>query len=270
MLWALCSKQKNNIMKKLTIITILLTIWVGVFSQGTINELNTGNSANNKPYHPAGIEDYIDWWMDQSQVHVPGLSTAVLKNGELYWVYHNGLANVQQEIPVTDSSCFRIASISKTVGQTAIMQLWEQDDFELNDNVSDSLEFPIINPNYPESVITYFQLMTHTSSVEHNWNMSDLAYLDESPLSEFIEGYFTPDGAYYDSVANFYNYPPGAQWNYCNVGSASLGYLTEVMAEQDFNEYCIENIFNPIGINNASFDLNDINASHRVIHYTTK
>ena len=76
---------------------------------------------------------------------VPGLSAAVLKNGELYWVYHYGLANIAQEIPVNDSSCFRIASVSKTIVQTAIMQLWEQDYFELDDNISDYLDFPVIN-----------------------------------------------------------------------------------------------------------------------------
>ncbi len=136
-------------MKKLTIITILLTIWVGVFSQGTINQKNTGNSANNKSYHPSGIEDYIEWWYDQGQVHLPGLSAAVLKNGELYWVFHHGLANVQQEIPVSDSSCFKIASISKTVVQTASMQLWEQDTFELDDNINNYLPFDVYQSELP-------------------------------------------------------------------------------------------------------------------------
>ncbi len=239
---------KRFIMKKLTIITILLTIWVGLFSQGSINQVNNGNSANNKSYHPSGMEAYIDSWRNQEQVHVPGLSTAVLKNGELYWVYHSGLANMAQQIPVHDSSCFNVASISKTPIITAIMQFYELGLFELDDPAGDNLDFPIINPHFPASDMTHFQVMTHTSSIEEGGNSGAPV-----SLAQFIEGFFIPGGAYY-YPSNFSSIsPPGTHRYYSNVGPPLLAYITQVMAGQNFNEYCIENIFHPLGMNNTSY-----------------
>ncbi len=256
-------------MKNLIITTMLLIIWAGLFSQQSNNQLNagkyagishndmTGHNASSKSYHPSGFVDYLVEWAPGA--HVPGLSVCVLKNGELYWVHHFGLANIAQNIPVDDSSCFYIASISKTVVQTAIMQLWEQDIFELDDYVGNYLTFPVINPYYPDSAITFRQLMTHTSSVKDN-------YSGEWPFNQFMPGYFTPGGTYYYPT-NFYNTAPGTQWNYTNVGNSLLGYLTQEMAEQDYSEYCEEHIFQPLGINNGSYYLANLNPANLVTQY---
>jgi len=252
-------------MKKLTFITILIISWTGLFAQGTFNTENTGNSTYNKSYHPSNFEDYVANWDALS--HVPGLSLCVLRNGELYWVHHYGLANINQNKPVDDSSCFYSASIAKTVVQTASMQLWEQGDFELHDDASEVLDFNVINPYCPDSSITYYQLMIHTSSVKDNWDMIDLANNNGASLAQFMTGYFMEGGDYY-STGNFYNYCPGTQWNYSNVGNSFLGYLTEVMvANQVFDEYVRQNVFQPIGINNASYFIENINADHLVTQY---
>ncbi len=249
-------------MKKLTIFTILLTIWVGVFSQGSINQVNNGNSANNKSYHPLGIEELIDVWSLQ---HVPGLSTCVLKDGELYWVYHSGWANLEQDKPVNDSSIFWIASISKTFVQTAAMQLWEQNDFELDDYVGDSLDFPVVNPEYPGSAITFYQLMTHTSSIRDNPETMYQPWT--GGVGGHMEEYFSPEGSNYDP-ANFYTYAPGTQWNYSNMGNWLLGYLVEVIADQDYGNYCQEHIIEPLGIINGSIYEANLNPENLVTHYS--
>src|SRR3990172_1556345 len=80
------------------------------------------------------IDSFITATM--SDYHIPGLSACIVKDGELVWHNAYGYADVEREIPVTDSTLFFIASISKTITGTAIMQLYERGLFNLEDNVN--------------------------------------------------------------------------------------------------------------------------------------
>jgi CubicO group peptidase (beta-lactamase class C family) len=71
--------------------------------------------------------------------HIPGLSACILKKGELVWQNAYGFADIEQNIPVTDSTLFFLASISKTFTGTALMQLYERGFFDLDDNVNNYL-----------------------------------------------------------------------------------------------------------------------------------
>ena len=71
--------------------------------------------------------------------HIPGLSACILKKGELVWHNPYGFADIEQNIPVTDSTLFFLASISKTFTGTALMQLYERGFFDLDDNVNNYL-----------------------------------------------------------------------------------------------------------------------------------
>ena len=114
----------------------------------------------------------------------------------------------------------------------------------------ENLEFSIVNPHFPNSAMTHFQVMTHTSSIidgNSGWT---------NTLAQYIEGYFIPGGILYDSSNFSSTYPPGTYRYYSNVGPPLLAYITEVMAgaEQNFNEYCHAHIFDPLGMNNTSYD----------------
>jgi CubicO group peptidase (beta-lactamase class C family) len=58
-----------------------------------------------------------------SEYHIPGLSACILKEGELVWHNAYGYADIERNIPVTDSTLFSLASITKTITGTALMQL---------------------------------------------------------------------------------------------------------------------------------------------------
>jgi CubicO group peptidase (beta-lactamase class C family) len=94
-----------------------------------------------------------------------GLAVAVVKKGEIVFARNFGWQDVEKQIPLSDNSIFRIASISKSFSATAIMQLVEQKKLSLDDDVSKLIGFTIRNPNYPDKVITLRMLMSHTSSV---------------------------------------------------------------------------------------------------------
>jgi CubicO group peptidase (beta-lactamase class C family) len=158
--------------------------------------------------------------------------------------------------------------VSKTIVATAIMQFWEADSFNLDDNINDYLDnFQIINPYYPNDTITIRMLMTHTSSLRDfgNWNfLYTLTSCGDTPiaLDSFLINYLTPGGIYY-SALSFYNFAPGTAWEYANVDLCVLALLVEKFSGMSLNQYCRENIFDPLEMHNSSFllaelDTNDI------------
>ena len=196
--------------------------------------------------------------------HISGISACVVKEGKLAWIGNYGIANRTTMDPVTPQTGFMLASISKTITCTAIMQLYEEGYFELDDDINDYLPFEVHNPNYYDSVITFRQLLSHTSSLADNWNILDTVYVyGDSPLSleDFMVGYFAPDGNYYYADDNFYTYPPATQYNYCNEGIALCGYLVEVFTGNAFNIYCNQEIFEPLCMENTAWFLSELDSN---------
>src|SRR4030095_13900539 len=106
------------------------------------------------------VDSYIRAEMDR--LHVPGLTLAVVKDGEVVYRRAYGLANVELNVPVTDDTVFQIQSITKTFTATAIMMLVEGGMLSLDEPVSKHLE------GTPESwqPIALRHLLSHTSGIK--------------------------------------------------------------------------------------------------------
>jgi len=89
------------------------------------------------------INDFITQKMESD--HLPGVAACIVKNGELFWSKGYGWADIEKKIPMTPNSIQNIASISKTITTTAIMQLWENGKFHLDDDVNNYLFFSVRN-----------------------------------------------------------------------------------------------------------------------------
>src|SRR5665647_1487420 len=94
-----------------------------------------------------------------------GLSVVTVCDGKISGAFHAGLRDNERNLPVNDSTMFRIASISKLVMTTAMMKLYDKKLFKLDDDVSKYLGFTLRNPNHPDSPITICMLLSHTSSI---------------------------------------------------------------------------------------------------------
>lgn len=70
------------------------------------------------------VDDYIQATM--SEEHIPGLSVAVIQNGEPVLLKGYGLANVEHAVPATERTVYEIASIGKTFTATVMMMLVEE------------------------------------------------------------------------------------------------------------------------------------------------
>jgi CubicO group peptidase (beta-lactamase class C family) len=213
-----------------------------------------------------GLDDLI--MEEMTMYHVPGLSASVVKNKEPKWTRTYGYANLSQNLPVKNTTLFMLASVSKTITATAIMQLYDQGFFNLDDPINDYLPFLVLHPDFPSISITFRMLLTHSSSIEDNWGVMPYYIGDPIiPLGEYLEDYLTVGGAYYDPVLNFYAQEPGSAYHYSNIAVALVGYLVEVISGMSFREYCKLNIFEPLDMNETAWFLADLNVSHIAVPY---
>ena len=200
------------------------------------------------------------------QTHlIPGLSVSIVKNEHIVWEKNFGHANISENILVDENTMFILSSISKTVTAAALMQLFEDNFFMLDDNINDYLPFNVNHPDFQSNPISFKMLLSHTSGIKDNWSV--MPYYDGDSILDlgyYLQEYLTPEGEFYGSNSNFTNSMPGTNYSYSNIGVALIGYLVEVISNQPFNEYCNENIFEPLGMGNSFWLLSEIENINQV------
>ena len=206
------------------------------------------------------IESYIEKFISKNSI--PAMSVMVFNKGEILYENYLGKADIENNTALTADHIFLIASVSKTITATALMQLYDDGLFDLDDPINDYLDFDVSNPYY-NIPITFRMLLTHTSSIADSDVMDEQYYYKEdSPvaLAYFMQQYFSATGKYNDANQNFYDFEPGREHEYSNIGSALIGVLVEYISEQDFNDYCKEYIFEPLGMSNTYWKLEEIDS----------
>ncbi|UCF64432.1 MAG: serine hydrolase [bacterium] len=241
-----------------------------IFTDPNIELYNQFRNANTfVPYDSTMLDSFIIAKMNQ--YHIPGLQAIIVKDDQLIWKGAFGYANIAKNRLVTDSTLFFLASISKPVTATALMQLWEEGLFGLDDDVNNYLPFQVRNPTHPNTPITFRMLLTHTSSIHDNyWLVLDPLFVwgYDSPieLDSFLVNYLIPGGSYYYS-SNYNSGAPGTQYDYSNVGAALIGYLVETISNNSFEQYCQDSIFIPLGMNETSWFQANLDTTHIAMPY---
>src|ERR1043166_827267 len=245
-------------------IGLILTIGLGVVGLGTLY-LGAMPAAGQAP----GVASCkTDLASRLESMDVPGIAAAIVKDGRIVCTAVAGLASIEEKKPVTPDTLFLIASVSKTVTGTALLQLYDQGRFSLDDDINGFLPFRIRIPAAPDAPITFRQILTHTASIKDNLDFincpGSCAYGSElspvvtkgadSPISlkDFTKGYLTPDGDFYDEDYNFEQEAPGKIAEYSNIGIVVAGYLVETITGIPFDQYCKEHVFAPLGMTRSS------------------
>jgi CubicO group peptidase (beta-lactamase class C family) len=194
--------------------------------------------------------------------NVPGLAACIVKRDRIAWEGYYGLANIALKDSVKPSTVFLLASVSKTVTAAALMQLYERGRFKLDDSINAYLTFPVRNPYFPSSVITFRQLLCHVSSIRDTWSAYP-SYSGDPPiaLGTYLREYLTPGGSFYYPSNYSSAYPPGTAASYCNVAVSLCGYLVELISGKPFDQYCRDSIFVPLGMTNTAWFLRDLDIS---------
>ena len=192
--------------------------------------------------------------------HMPSLVACIVKNDTLAWSEGYGYYDYYNHKNATVNITYPIASVTKSVTATAIMQIIENESYDVNldDNVSEYLPFDLKNPKYPDVNITFRMLLAHQSSL----NDTTIRFLFLFTLLKIpfnlnsFKNYLIEDGLFYKSNV-WKDYGPGKGVCYTTQGTNILGHLIENITKQSYTDYCQKHIFIPLKMNNTSFKFSD-------------
>jgi len=204
------------------------------------------------------LEDTVSKFM--ASTNAPGIAVAVVLNGEEVWSEGFGMADLENNVPVTTQTLFRLASISKPITATAAMQLWEQGKLDL--------EVPIQKycPAFPqkESPINTRQLMSHLAGVRH-YRTDPKEDLETNNTKHF-------DDPIAGGIQFFANDPllskPGSKFNYSTQGFTLVGCAIEGASGEKYVDYVRQHIFMPAGMNSTRWDDRFSVIPHRTRFYS--
>jgi len=213
------------------------------------------------------ITDFVTEYMEEKQI--PGVAAAIIADGGVVWSDGWGWADLAVERPMTPETITNIASITKTVTNAAILQLRDDGRFALDDPINEYLPFEVVHPRHPHLPITFSHLLTHTGGV-NDGDAYDASYACGDPtvsLGQWIEGYFTPGGPYYDPDQNFLDQAPGEKYSYSNLGYGLLGYLVESISGQSLADYTRLRLFEPLGMASSGWYLDAVDLERHATPY---
>jgi len=239
---------------------------------GQVTALLTSASPESANMSPARL-DRIDAMIEQAiaKEQVPGAVALIARHGKI--VYHRAFGRGDPDgTPLDQDSIFRIASQTKAITATAVMMLWEEGHFRLNDPLSKFLpEFanPQVLEAYDEatgryitrpaaSEITIRQLITHNAGIGYG-------IIDRDPrmkqiyIDAGITDLFSTEAVVLaDNVKKIAALPlifdPGKAFHY-SEGLDIAGRLVEVVSGLPFDKFLQTHIFGPLGMTDTQFYL---------------
>lgn len=186
----------------------------------------------------------VDTWA------LPGMAIGVVRDGDRVATRSFGTRDRRTGRPVTEDTLFHLASISKTFVATAVMQLVEGGELELDRSVAAYLPGPA--PSDPRATsITVRQLLSHTSGLgdvnNYGWHEPEL---DDGALGRFAA-----------RVAGWtLERDPGADFAYSNAGYELLGHLVATVGGTTFEAHLKDRVLDPAGMTTSTFLRSDVPA----------
>ena len=253
-----------------------LFITTGLFAQSAaeINPESIGVSIERLERIDNLLNQYI------SENKIPGAVALVARNGQI--VYHNALGkkNIEENITLQTSDIFRLASMTKCITSVALMMLYEEGKFLLDDPVyyyvpefkdakvaifSDDSTYTTIPANKP---VTIRHLLTHTSGIGYGAFdvKANLLYQPKMIPDAFV----ITETKIGEKMKLLAQQPllhhPGERWTY-GLSTDMIGYLVEIFSGQSLSDFMQQRIFNPLGMNDTQFFISDNKAERLVPVY---
>ena len=211
----------------------------------------------------ARISGWMRGWVDSGKL--PGMTVCVMRKGQLAFAETYGKADVERNKPMRPDTIVRIYSMTKPLTSTAIMMLYEEGRFQLDEPISKFIP-AFKNPRVyaggsrgkidsvpAEREITFRDLLTHTSGLTYGFMEStpvDAVYRDQK-----ID-FGTATASLADVIERLAAVPliaqPGKAWNY-SVATDVLGCLVQVISGQPFDVFLREKVLKPLGMLDTDF-----------------
>ena len=184
---------------------------------------------------------------------MPGLSVAIV-HGDFRWSRGFGFADLENQVPATAESSYRMASVTKPMTAVAVLRLAEEGKIDIDAEVHAYAPF-FPRKKFP---ITARQLLAHQGGISHYRNY-------------FKEGRIKDPKTTREAVALFAGFDlvnePGTKFTYSSYGYNLLGVIVEEASRQPFATYMTENVWKPLGMTSTVMDDPRAIIPHRVDGY---
>jgi CubicO group peptidase (beta-lactamase class C family) len=208
------------------------------------------------------------------QDKLPGMVALFTKNGQIVYQKAFGYSDFQTKKPMKTDDIFRIASMSKAITSTAVLMLYEEGKFSLDDPISKFIpefknprvlkSFRFADTTYTtepaKSEITIRHLLTHTSGLGYGVIDGDESFKAMYKKAGIVDLYTTSPVKIGDNIKKLAKLPlhfnPGEKYSY-SEGLDVLGYFIEIVSGMPFDEYLRTHLFEPLGMSDTYFYLPD-------------
>lgn len=252
MIYGVFMQQLNSLKVPLLLLGLILASGSSAQSVSFGSPQSVGLSATGLQAATDRLQQHVD------DGDISGVVAAVVRDGKIVYFESLGLMDIEQAIPMREDALFRIYSMTREVTSLAVLQLYEQGKFELDDPISmylpqfegqkvllDSESTDIDAVKMREGEITVAHLLTHTSGLG---SRSSRLYREQRVRDKNITLDEMVDNA--ARVPLFHN--PGTAFRY-GIHATILGKLVEVWSGQPFEDYLKENVLMPLGMNSTMF-----------------
>ncbi|HJM59611.1 MAG TPA: serine hydrolase domain-containing protein [SAR86 cluster bacterium] len=196
----------------------------------------------------------------------PGVLTAIMREGKLIYLETQGFMDVEAKKPLREDTIFRIASMTKPIASIALMMLWEEGHFQLNDPVSKFIpafsETKVSTTSdasgktgklvKPKRAITIRDMLTHTAGLANNYIGNKEAY-----RKAMYEPRPKSNSEQINRLAKLaLNYHPGEQWQYSSATSV-VGHLVEIISGKSLDVFLEDRLFGPLDMQDTHFYLDN-------------
>ena len=216
----------------------ILTVVTGVYLL-----LGAGDMRSQQEPNPA--VDAI--FSDLTQLGSPGCALGIYRDGKIIYAKGYGLANVEENLPISPDTVFDVGSVSKQLTAASILLLEKQGKLRLDDDVGKYLpELPDYSARRGHK-ITILDLLSHTSGVRD--------YVSPFLLSGINIDNVTTDSDAFGVIARqkALNFSPGSDWQYSNSGYFLLSLVVKQVSGKSLKDFAAENIFQPLGMAHSQY-----------------
>ncbi|MEX0780544.1 MAG: serine hydrolase domain-containing protein [Balneolales bacterium] len=192
-----------------------------------------------------------DIFKNYDQENAPGCATAVYQNGETTFSKGYGIANLDYNIPISDSTSFYMASISKQMTAAAAGLLVIRGELDVEATVSTYID------EWPEwaSEVKVKHLFNHTSGLPDIYGLMSIYGISTSNVMD-LDDYMEVV-----KMGEELMFKPGSEYAYSNSGYTTLAHLVENITQDKFSQFVDEELLTPLGMNSTHFH----DDRHRVI-----
>lgn len=206
----------------------------------------------------------------------PGFTLLISRGGRIAHLSFQGSAKVEDGQPMTADTLVRIYSMSKPITSVALLSLYEEGRFRLDEPVSTFIpswaDLRVFadgtaanhTTKFPEREMTIRDLLTHTSGLTYSW-------MYRHPVDALYRRAGVAAGHRLDDYVDLLAhqpllFSPGSEWSY-SVATDVVGRLIEIISGQSLDQFLSQRIFEPLGMVDTGFWVDDDRADRLAANY---